>query len=448
MRKIYIAQYYTSNLTHGVYSEIINSKYCEENNYGYYCEKSDEKIKNFLKNLAPTWYKSKLVLDVFEQCNADYVLFLDTDAIISDFSIRIEDFIDENYYFIAAEDVSVHSLMNAGVFLIKNNEWSKNFLTNWFECSTKLKPRDCSLRLEVEDHDLDVEGFYSHRLWLDQTALTHLYQDKKEYNDKIKIIPNRSFNWSKYNDNNFIFHAYSYGNIKNRTLDKIHDLMFNINKNYDYTTLSGLSEKYYTDKHFDHDYFNKLYDSKFLKIKNSATKIVELGVHEGQSINIWREFFKNAEIIGIDCQIDRAEIDNKERVHLMNMTIGYDDNNELKEFSKKHNDIDLFIDDGSHIMKDQQVVLGIMFKSIKSGGIYVLEDLHTSISVKQDPNSIWKSEKSTITLDMLEEFNSSGKITSDYLTDEECKYLEENIDSCEIYKFSDVWSYTSIIRKK
>jgi hypothetical protein len=99
-------------------------------------------------------------------------------------------------------------------------------------------------------------------------------------------------------------------------------------------------------------------------------------------------------------------------------------------------------------MKDQQVVFAKVFKSIKSGGIFVLEDLHTSVSVKNDPNSIWKSEKDTITLDMLEHFNETGKIISDYMTEDECRYLEENIESCEIFKIKHGWSYTSIIRKK
>jgi hypothetical protein len=49
---------------------------------------------------------------------------------------------------------------------------------------------------------------------------------------------------------------------------------------------------------------------------------------------------------------------------------------------------------------------------------------------------------------MLEMFNKTGKIVSDYMTDEECDYLEKNIESCEIFKLKPEWSYTSIIRKK
>ncbi len=448
MKKIYIAQYYTENLTHGPFAERINEKYANENGYGYYCEKSNTDIVNYLQGAAPTWYKPKLILDVIEKFSPDYILFLDTDAIISDTNDRIESFINEDYNFIAARDESTHSLMNAGVFLIKNCEWSIEFLNEWALCRTKLKPIDCTLRPEVGEHDLNSEGFYANRLWMDQTGLTHLYNDREEFGNKMKIISNRSFNWRRYNDSNFIFHAYAYGQIKNRTIDKIHDSIFGIVHEYDNTKLSSLAEKYYTDKHFGHNYFDEVYQREFEKIRESAKKVVELGVHEGQSINIWREFFINAEIVGIDCQLNRAEIDDYNRVKLLQFTIGDKSDKDLIDFSNDNTDIDLFIDDGSHSMKDQQVVFAKVFKSIKSGGIFVLEDLHTSVSVKNDPNSIWKSEKDTITLDMLEHFNETGKIISDYMTEDECRYLEENIESCEIFKIKHGWSYTSIIRKK
>lgn len=445
---IYIAQYYTNNLTHGPFAEAINRKYAEDNGYKYYCEKSDEKIKEYLNGAAPTWYKPKLILDIINEYDPNYILFLDTDAIISDFNIKVEEFIDVDYDLIVSEDVSSHSLMNAGVFLLKNTEWSKNFLEEWQSCLYNLKPSDCTHKPEVNKKEENQQGYYSNRLWMDQTALTYLYKDRTEFTSKIKIISNRSFNWSKYDDNNYIFHAYAYGNIKNRTLDKVYNKIFNIEEVYNYNSLSSLAEKYYTDKHYGHDYFNKVYQKYFEKIKESAKKIVELGVHEGQSINIWREYFKNAKIIGIDCDISRADIDNFDRVVLLSINIGYDNNNQFIDFCNNNKDIDLFIDDGSHIMEDQQVVFAESFKSLSKGGMYVLEDLHTSLSVKVDPNSIWKSSKNTTTLDMLENYMSTGKIVSDYLTQEEKDYLEQNINTCSIFKLSPNWSYTSIITKK
>jgi hypothetical protein len=226
------------------------------------------------------------------------------------------------------------------------------------------------------------------------------------------------------------------------TLVKMH---YADQKNKD--SLSNLATVYHTDKHHGHNYFNEIYQDLFYPIKDTVSKFVELGVHEGASILIWREFFQNAEIIGLDISADYHKFHDKTRITLESINSGIKET--LINFANRYSDIDVFMDDGSHIMDHQQITLATIFKSVKSGGIYVLEDLHTSMSVKEDPNSIWRSEGGeTTTLDMLENFVETGKIVSDFLTEEECIYLEENIKECKIYKLQPHWSYTSVIVKK
>jgi cellulose synthase/poly-beta-1,6-N-acetylglucosamine synthase-like glycosyltransferase len=45
----------------------------------------------------------------------------------------------------------------------------------------------------------------------------------------------------------------------------------------------------------------------------------------------------------------------------------------------------IIIDDGSHHMDDQQISLYYLTKVLKSGGIYVLEDIHTSLGQNNTP---------------------------------------------------------------
>ena len=161
--KIVVAQFYTKNLIHGPYAEAINRKYCEEQGYTYYVDKDNDKIWQRLEDRVPTWYKPKLILDVFEKENPDYILFLDTDAIISDFNGRIEQFIDDSFSFIAAEDVSEHSEMNAGVFLIKNNEWSKKFIQDWWDLGDTLTGA-ATTRIPMSEADLVQVGYFKDRL--------------------------------------------------------------------------------------------------------------------------------------------------------------------------------------------------------------------------------------------------------------------------------------------
>jgi len=233
MMNIVLAQFYTSNVSYGLYAETINKKYCEEKGYTYFCEKDDHTIKTSLEDRAPTWYKPKLVENVINKFNPDYILFLDIDAIISDFNQNIEDFIDENYNIIFAEDVGHHSVMNAGVFLLKNNEWSRNFLKTWWDSAESYRGKD-SRDLSIMEENLERVGYFKQALWHDQTCLTILYENNEDIKNNIKVISNKSFNHREYNEGNFIFHAYAYGHAHNRTLNIIYKEKFesrNNNKN-------------------------------------------------------------------------------------------------------------------------------------------------------------------------------------------------------------------------
>lgn len=220
-KNIVVAQFYTDNVDHGIYAEKINEKYCIEKGYTYYCEKNTDKIKSALGSRAATWYKPKLIKEVLEIYKPDYVLFLDIDAVVSDESQLIEDFIDENYDFILAEDVGDHSLGNAGVLLFKNSNWTKDFLEKWWESADIFTGGD-STNLPILEQNLDKVGYFREALWHDQTCITILYNKNEDYKNHIKVISNRSFNYREYNQGNFIFHAFAYGTVPYRKLDLIY----------------------------------------------------------------------------------------------------------------------------------------------------------------------------------------------------------------------------------
>jgi hypothetical protein len=219
--KILIAQFYTENVSYGKYAEAINKKYCEEKGYEYYCEKDTVKIRAILGDRAATWYKPTLVAEVLDNYNPDYILFMDIDAIISDPSQRIEDFIDENYDLILTEDVGHHSVANAGVFILKNTEWSKEFLKTWNDSAEKYAGKD-SRGLVITEQNLENTGYFKNALWHDQTCFTILYESDVDIRSHVKIITNRSLNYPEYNKGNFIFHAFAYGLVKDRTLDIVY----------------------------------------------------------------------------------------------------------------------------------------------------------------------------------------------------------------------------------
>jgi hypothetical protein len=226
--KIVIAQFYTSNVSYGQYAEAVNKKYCDEKGYTYFCEKDNNKIQKALIDRAYTWYKPLLIEEIIETLNPEYVLFLDIDAVVSDFNQNIEDFIDSNYSMIFTQDVGHHSAMNAGVFILKNNDWSKKFLRTWYESADTFTPED-SRDLPIMEQNFRKVGYFKQALWHDQTCLTTLYENNKDVSDNINIISSRYLNHNTYNEENFIFHAYAYGHVENRTIDIIYREKFDLN---------------------------------------------------------------------------------------------------------------------------------------------------------------------------------------------------------------------------
>ena len=134
-------------------------------------------------------------------------------------------------------------------------------------------------------------------------------------------------------------------------------------------------------------HYGNIYDSWFEKDRLKVTSVLEIGIYEGHSLNVWAEYFSNAEIYGID--IAKREWDFiSDRIHTF---IG---NQSDEEFLKTFGEFDIVFDDASHRMKDQKKSFNILFKHLKPGGIYVIEDLHTSYWPKYDGK--FKGKKTTI----------------------------------------------------
>ena len=59
-------------------------------------------------------------------------------------------------------------------------------------------------------------------------------------------------------------------------------------------------EKKYPSKGKTH--FLKIYEDYFFSLKNKKINILEIGIYEGKSLMIWKNYFPNANIVGIDIQ--------------------------------------------------------------------------------------------------------------------------------------------------
>jgi hypothetical protein len=226
-------------------------------------------------------------------------------------------------------------------------------------------------------------------------------------------------------------------------------------------SLSEISKKYPTDKDFTHNYYNAVYEKHLSPIRNYVRSVCEIGIGgfwkemnwlPGNSLKVWRDYFPNAKILGLDI-VEHKDIDDLEKITLDCFDQSKKDL--VIDYSKKLNDYDLIIDDGSHNVYDQQITFAHFFKCLHSGGIYILEDLHSSLEVEiPEKAKTWGwGEPGYITpLELLENYQSKGNLNVDsnkpcHLSDEEKRYLEENISSVEVFHLAPT-SITSIIIKK
>lgn len=121
--------------------------------------------------------------------------------------------------------------------------------------------------------------------------------------------------------------------------------------------------------------FRIIYDQLLSKYRNKDIVLVEVGIGNGGSLQIWEDYLgKKAKIIGIDI-VDRSNLNTGQ----ITCIIGdQSDRNFLNTLIKELPDIDVFIDDASHNTADQIVTFEAMFSKVISGGLYVVEDTHTS----------------------------------------------------------------------
>jgi cephalosporin hydroxylase len=107
-----------------------------------------------------------------------------------------------------------------------------------------------------------------------------------------------------------------------------------------------------------------------------ALKFLEIGVSEGGSLELWRKYFgPDARIFGIDINPKCASLDRPE----LPVRIGSQGSPEfLNRVVAEMGGVDVVLDDGSHLGRHQLVSFSALFPLLPDGGLYIVEDTHTS----------------------------------------------------------------------
>ena len=174
---------------------------------------------------------------------------------------------------------------------------------------------------------------------------------------------------------------------------------------------------------------------KYLHNKRETTELIlEIGVCGGRSLKAWYDYFPKANIIALDIN-DKSQFNND---RTFTFILDQSSEEQLAHFAdeckREGYEFDSILDDGSHHMIDQQITFGYLFPFLKPGGVYFIEDLHTSLadngtSLYWRNLDIQENRKNTTLFWLMESFDSI------YLSPDQNEYNKQHIHSIEIHNY-------------
>lgn len=144
--------------------------------------------------------------------------------------------------------------------------------------------------------------------------------------------------------------------------------------------LIKISLKYNSSKLLDPEctHYFEHYNEHLSKYKTKPIKILEIGVKEGDSLKIWKDYLHSeSEIYGVEINPDPLKSFNQK-----NTEIFYGSQTDLlflTSIINKIGKVDIIIDDGGHTNSQLKTTFNYLFEyGLQDNGLYIMEDLGTS----------------------------------------------------------------------
>ena len=148
--------------------------------------------------------------------------------------------------------------------------------------------------------------------------------------------------------------------------------------------------KFDTDKGSTHNYLRH-YDELFGDYRKQKINLLEIGVLNGESLKLWREYFTDVNLYGIDI-FTRIKNGTEMDIDYVNKNLeGYDVQLDLVDSCSPSSDkkrrrngylsqfkdgfFDIIIDDGQHNSESQILTYNNFKSKVSKGGLYIIEDI-------------------------------------------------------------------------
>lgn len=171
------------------------------------------------------------------------------------------------------------------------------------------------------------------------------------------------------------------------------------NKNYKtMKSLTDLAIKYKTDKHGIH-FYTKIYEKYMLPKIDQEIGLLEIGVggyddpqKGGESLKMWADFFSKGKIFSLDYFEKKLNLGSRIKIFKGSQSNSKD----LMRIINETGELDFIIDDGSHINRDVIYTFKTLFKFLKHGGYYFIEDTQTSYMPEFGGDAFYLKNKKTL----------------------------------------------------
>jgi Methyltransferase domain len=128
-------------------------------------------------------------------------------------------------------------------------------------------------------------------------------------------------------------------------------------------------------------HYFEIYHRHFERFRGRPVVVVEFGVSQGGSLEMWRDYFgPQARIYGIDIDPRCADLgDPGQGGPGTEVIIGDQEDREfLRSVGERTGPIDVLIEDGGHTMGQQLATFEELYPRVREDGVFLIEDLHTS----------------------------------------------------------------------
>lgn len=124
--------------------------------------------------------------------------------------------------------------------------------------------------------------------------------------------------------------------------------------------------------------FLEVYERLFAAMRDQPVRLLEIGIQNGGSLELWSKYFSRAEaIIGCDINPDCAKL-HFDDARISVISGDANDRDVHQRILGAAEGFDIILDDGSHRSGDIIQSFALYFPALRPGGIYIAEDLHCS----------------------------------------------------------------------